>query len=121
MKLIHSLFFLQLVICFASAQSEFPEYFHMDKLRFDYSISGDREKANIQTRSFYLDKNWGGSLINSIDTFLYGELLLEVFDSATNKLIYSRGYSSLFKEWQTIDEADTIKRELCHFQRKLLK
>ncbi len=111
MKLIHTLFFLQFTICFVSAQSKFSKYFHEDKLRFDYSISGDSEKANIQSRAFYLDKNWGGSLINSIDTFLYGELLLEVFDSATNKLIYSRGYSTLFKEWQTIDEADTTKRE----------
>jgi len=126
MKLIHAIFFLQFVICSVSAQSEFAKYFHEDKLRFDYSISGDSEIASIQSRSFYLDKNWGGSLINSIDTLLYGELLLEVFDSATSKLIYSRGYSTLFKEWQTIDEADTIKREFLEsvimpFPRKTVK
>jgi len=31
--------------------------------------------------------------------------MVKVFDHATNVLLYSRGFSSLFNEWQTTDEA----------------
>ena len=42
---------------------------------------------------------------NLIDTLNFGNHLVEVYDSVTNTLIFSRGFSSLFQEWQTTDEA----------------
>ncbi len=111
MKFIKTLFFLQALILTLSAQSGFNTYFQEGKLRFDYAISGNSTKIKIHSPDFFYENNWGGSKINTIDTFQYGEMLLEVFDSVSNKLIYSRGYSSLFKEWQTINEADSTNRE----------
>jgi len=111
MKYIHSIIFLLSIVSFLSAQSDFSYFFREDKLRFDYWIRGNRENTKIDSCGLYYDKNWGGSKINTIDTFLYGELLLEVFDSVSNILIYSRGYSSLFKEWQITDEADSLNRK----------
>jgi len=35
---------------------------------------------------------------------------LNVRDAATGKLIYSHGYSDLFREWQTTDEAKKLKK-----------
>lgn len=110
MKYIHTYLFLFLMIFHLSAQTDFDTHFKEDKLRFDYKVIGSKDEMKIQKDNFYLDRNWGGSRINTIDTMLYGELLLEVFDSASNKLIYSRGYSSLFKEWQNTEEADTVER-----------
>ncbi len=111
MKYIHSIIFLLLIVTSSTAQSDFSYYFQEDKLRFDYLISGDRENTKIDSCGLYYDQKWGGSKINTIDTFLYGELLLEVFDSVSNTLIYSRGYSSLFKEWQITDKADSLNRK----------
>ncbi len=45
-----------------------------------------------------------------MDNFEYGKYKFMVFDEKSNKLIYSRGYSTLFNEWQTTEEAkQTIK------------
>lgn len=117
MKFIHTLIFLQSVIYILPAQSDFEKYFSDDKLRFDYLIGGSSDTTIICSKAFYSESNWGGSMLNTIDTFLYGELLLEVFDSISGNLIYSRGYSSLFKEWQTTNEADSTERE---FQESLI-
>ena len=110
MKHIHLLFFLQLSFFSLSAQQEYTKYFTDDKLRYDYTITGDHQVTRIQDMNFYREHNWSGPKLNLIDTFQYGELLLEVFDSSTSKLIYSKGYSSLYKEWQTTDEAILSER-----------
>ncbi|MDA3781051.1 MAG: M64 family metallo-endopeptidase, partial [Bacteroidales bacterium] len=47
---------------------------------------------------------WGGNKNNLIEEFNYGNYKLEVFDTNGNE-IYSRGFCSLFEEWQTTDEA----------------
>lgn len=38
--------------------------------------------------------------------------MLYVYDEIENKLIYSRGFSTLFQEWQTTDEAKTVVRSM---------
>jgi hypothetical protein len=53
---------------------------------------------------------YGGSHENLIDPFDYGNFKYEVFDAAENSLIYSRGFCTLFQEWQTTAEAKTIER-----------
>jgi hypothetical protein len=53
---------------------------------------------------------YGGSLTNLVDPFHYGNLRYEIYDLESGNLIYSRGYGSLFQEWQTTAEAKKIKR-----------
>lgn len=43
--------------------------------------------------------------MNLVDTLNLGEYMVRVFDVETNALIFSRGFSSIFNEWQTTDEA----------------
>ncbi|MDZ7776556.1 MAG: peptidase M64 N-terminal domain-containing protein [Bacteroidales bacterium] len=45
-----------------------------------------------------------------IDTLEYGHYLFKVVDERSGKVLYSRGYSTLFREWQTTAEADTLTR-----------
>jgi hypothetical protein len=87
------------------AKAQFNDYFENKTLRLDYFHCGTSD-----TEVYYFDEIreepfWGGSHINLIDTFFYGGNYVNVYDSETNKLIYSRGYSSIFDEWQTIEEA----------------
>ncbi len=89
----------------ARAQVLFSDYFTGERLRYDYIITGDCQYMHIYDHQFIHEPLWGGSLVNLIDTFRYGELFVEVSDSVTGKVIYSRGYSSLFKEWQMVKEA----------------
>ena len=48
---------------------------------------------------------WPGSKVNLLDTLNLGDYFVKVSDLQTNMLLYSRGYSTVFGEWQTTEEA----------------
>lgn len=88
-----------------TAQVEFSRYFEPKTLRIDYFHSGTDTSGSYSMDELRQEPYWGGSLKNLIDTFQYGKYMFMAFDSASNKLIYSRGFSTLFSEWQTTAEA----------------
>ncbi|HEX2963577.1 MAG TPA: M64 family metallopeptidase [Ignavibacteriales bacterium] len=98
-----ALFFLLTVS--VMAQVEFNDYFEPKTLRIDYFHTGTEKTESISMDELRVEPFFGGSHKNLIDTFEYGKYMLMVYDSASNKLIYSRGYSTLFSEWQTTAEA----------------
>lgn len=106
-------FIIALLNIFLTSWSQilFEDYFEKRTLRLDYFQGGNKDTSVFYFDKFKKEPFWGGSLINLIDTFRYGELLFEVYDSATNTMIYSRGYASLFNEWQTTAEAK-IRKEV---------
>jgi hypothetical protein len=53
---------------------------------------------------------WPGRADRAIDTTNLGRYLFEVRDRATNQLLYSRGYASIFGEWETTAEARSLSR-----------
>ena len=94
-----------LLLSINAAGLNFDQYFNSGSLRVDYFHSGNSEKEFISNDAMYHEPFWGGSKINLIDTFNYGHYKYEVYDSLTNSLIYSKGYSTLFGEWRYTDEA----------------
>lgn len=90
--------------------AQFDKYFHNKTLRMDYAHCGDNQNEEIYFEELIEEPYWGGSKTNLIDTMLYGNYYLNVYDAASNQLIYSRGYCTLFGEWQTTDEAKTTRR-----------
>lgn len=99
MKSIHFTFFLVLSI-YLNAQVEYDNFFSDSKIRFSYTIYGNTEEIHIDSLTFYQEPHWSGSRCNLIDTFQYGEFFLNIFHMESGKLIYSRGFSNLFVEWQ---------------------
>jgi len=98
--------FLSLIsITFTFSQVNFDDYFEDKTLRLDYFHSGDKENNYYSIDELIEEPYWGGSKVNLIDIFNYGRYKFEVYDIETNKLIYSRGYSTIFNEWQTTEEA----------------
>ena len=53
---------------------------------------------------------WPGDMSKTIDDSNLGNYLFEVHDHASGKLLYSRGFGSLFSEWADTDEAKTLNR-----------
>ena len=102
MKLILT-FILYTSIIFS--QVNFNDYFLDKTLRFDYYHTGNKGNDFYSFDEMIEEPYWGGSKVNLIDTFDFGVFKFFVYDSRTNKLIYSRGYATLFHEWQTTDEA----------------
>ena len=109
MKLIFSLIVLS---CTLFPQTIFEENFLDKTLRIDYVHTGNFEKEYYSIDELIEEPFWGGSKINLLDQFNYGKYKVIVYDSASNKPIYSKTYSSLFGEWQTTDEAKTTFRSL---------
>ena len=107
--------FFLIVILFCSisicqAQSKFDEFFISKTLRLDYIHSGNATSEHIFFQDLKQLDFWAGSKVNLLDTFNYGEHLLIVYDSISNNIIYSRGYCSLFQEWQTTAEAKKMEK-----------
>lgn len=93
-----------------NAQLEFSTYFLPKTLRFDYIRAGDSKGDKIFFEQLKEEPHWGGSKTQLIDNFKYGDYMLQVFDSTEQKLLYSKGYSSLFREWKDTEEAKTLPR-----------
>jgi hypothetical protein len=98
-----------LLISVASMAS-FDASFHNKTLRIDYYHSGDYQSEYYSFDEAKIEPYWGGSHINLVDTFHYGQYYFKVFDLETDSLIYSRGYGTLFGEWQTTEEAKITSR-----------
>ncbi|MBL8194868.1 MAG: IgA Peptidase M64 [Blastocatellia bacterium] len=103
-KLISSIFFLLLSASLFSV-------FAVPTMRVDYYHTG-----NIKEELFSLDRvvieplPWPGNPQKPIDDTNLGKYFFEVIDRNTNKVIYSRGFASIYGEWETTDEAKSINR-----------
>ena len=100
-----TVFLFLLVVTANYSQVSFDEYFEDNTLRLDYYHTGDKENDFYSFDEMIEEPYWGGSRVNLVDKFDYGTYHFKVFDEITGTLIYSRGYSTLFNEWQTTEEA----------------
>ena len=98
-------FFLFLFITGNLYAQSFDNYFYDKTMRVDYFHTGTKGTEIISLDRVYEEGMWAGSLVNLIDALNLGEYMVRVFDVTTATMIYSRGYSSMFQEWQTTDEA----------------
>jgi hypothetical protein len=80
-------------------------------IRVDYYHTG-----NVSQELFSLDRivveplSWPGNPKKAIDDTNLGKYLFEVIDRSNNKIIYSRGFASIYGEWETTDEAKSLNR-----------
>ena len=109
------LLFLSLAIALSlllRAQNiNFEQYF-LDEgsLRMDVFQCGNADSSHYVFERFIIEPHFGGSKVNLIDPFNFGTNRVKVIDAQTSTLIYSRGYNTLFREWQTTDEATRMER-----------
>ena len=94
----------------AYSQLTYSEWFTDSAIRVDYYHSGTDHSQYVMFKEIIKVKKWGGTKTNLIDPFNYGSYRVNVYDSATNKLIYNYGFCSLFEEWQFTDEAKTLQK-----------
>ncbi len=80
-------------------------------LRVDYYHTG-----TSATETFSLDRvvvepaPWPGNPTRPLDDTNLGKYYFEVIDRATNRVVYSRGFSSIFGEWETTGDARSDAR-----------
>ncbi|MCL1822042.1 MAG: IgA Peptidase M64 [Prolixibacteraceae bacterium] len=87
------------------AQVQFTDFFTDKTLRYDFILAGNAAETHVYPQQMIQESQWAGSKKTLTGGPDYGTYRYRVFDEATDKLIFSRGFSTLFQEWQTTADA----------------
>src|SRR5467141_191197 len=94
-------FSLHAAIAFAAPQT----------LRVDYYHTGSATEERFSLDRVVLEPlPWPGNPARAIDDTNRGKYLFEVMDLASGRVLYSRGFSSIYGEWETTAEAREMNR-----------
>jgi hypothetical protein len=99
-----------LLSCTLVADDAFASAFTGRTMRLDFFHTGERGRETISVERARVEGPWPGSRTQLLDPLDLGSYFFEVVDRASNRAIYSRGYASVFGEWQTTGEAADIAR-----------
>jgi hypothetical protein len=79
-------------------------------MRLDYFHSGNASEERFSLDGIVLEGAWPGNPARTIDDTNLGKYYFEVIDRSTNRILYSRGFASIFGEWETTAEAKEANR-----------
>jgi len=80
-------------------------------MRLDYYHTGNSTQEMFSLDRLVLEPlAWAGNPRKAIDETNLGKYLFEVRDRDSNRLLYSRGFASIYGEWETTDEAKAMNR-----------
>ncbi len=100
------LYSLTLVLVLATAALAAPV-----TMRLDYYHTGDAKQELFSVDRVVIEPlPWPGDMSKTIDDTNLGKYFFEVRDQKTKRVLYSRGFASIYGEWETTDEAKTIMR-----------
>lgn len=91
--------------CTGTARGEFDSLFTGATLRIDYDHVGTATEEHFALERARVEGPWAGSRTRLIDTMNLGKYLAEIVDTATNRVIFSFGFASIYGEWETTAEA----------------
>lgn len=107
----YKLFYLFILLSLSSfCQIKYEDYFEDKALRIDYFHTGNKTDDSYSLDELIEEKFFGGSKKHLLDPFNYGKYKVEVFDSASSLIIFSKYYATLFSEWQTTEEAKHVSK-----------
>jgi hypothetical protein len=79
--------------------------------RVDYFHTGNATEERFSLDRLVIEPlPWPGNPSRPIDETNLGKYLFEVRDRDTNRLLYSRGFASIYGEWETTAEAKEVHR-----------
>jgi hypothetical protein len=80
-------------------------------MRLDYLHSGNALDEHYALERVVIEPlPWPGNMAQTIDDSNRGNNLVEVVDARSGKLLYSRGFSTVFAEWRSTEEAGRLDR-----------
>lgn len=84
----------------------FEKYFADKTMRLDFNHSGTSKEEHFAVDRIVSDGIWPGNRFVLIDKLELGPYFFEVIDKDSKTLLFSRGFASIFGEWQSTPEAD---------------
>lgn len=88
----------------------FDQFFENKTMRVDYYHTGNAATEIISLDRVVSDGPWAGSRTRLLDDTNLGKYLFEVVDRESGQLLYSRGFASIYGEWETTAEAKDMYR-----------
>lgn len=85
----------------------FKDYFDNKTMRVDYFHSGTATEEHFAPDRMLNDGPWSGSKSQLTDNLNFGLYFFEIQEAGSGKVLYSRGFASIFGEWQTTLEAES--------------
>src|SRR5687767_6067975 len=80
-------------------------------MRLDFYHTGNASEEVFSVDRVVLEPlPWPGRPSRALDDTNLGKYLFEVRDTKTNRILYSRGFASIYGEWETTDEARAARR-----------
>lgn len=80
-------------------------------MRLDYYHTGNATQEMFSVDRVVIEPlPWAGNSRRAVDDTNLGKYLFEVVDRKTNRVLYSRGFASIYGEWETTDEAKSANR-----------
>ncbi len=103
------------VVMFAAlAQSPVPANSPFDftrTMRVDYVHTGGPTSGETMALDRVVnDGAWAGSRTQLVDGSNLGKYFFEVREPASGRVLYSRGFASIYGEWETTSEVKTVHR-----------
>ena len=89
---------------------EFDAHFEDATLRIDYTLMGNATDQYVALRDMSTTPNWWGRRVNLDDVPLKGNGDLTLYDAENREVLYKTSFSSLFQEWITTPEAQSITK-----------
>jgi hypothetical protein len=74
-------------------------------MRYDFLLGGNSNEEKVYPEQIKKEQFWAGSKSNLVDQLNYGNYRFRIFDEKSDSLIFSKGFSTLFEEWQSTAEA----------------
>src|SRR5438552_14549938 len=92
-------------VCVAAAQTtSYDRFFTTETMRVDYAHTGGPGGEELALERLAADGAWPGSRTNLVDETNLGTQFFEVADRDSGRVLYSKGYASIFGEWETTPE-----------------
>ncbi len=99
------------------AHDAFDARFTGATLRFDYHHAGSATEEHVAPRAYRVEGAWPGSRTQLVDASGWGKYRFLVRDAASDGVLWSQGFCSIFGEWETTGEAKTTWRAFEESQR----
>lgn len=104
------IFILSFISAFTLSAQQYTDYFTDKACRVDFHFCGNSTKTSVFLDKIKQEPFWGGRHSNLSSDLNLGDFRFRILDSISNKLIYIDGFSALYHEWQSTEEAKTANK-----------
>ena len=96
--------------CMILQPQRFEDYFEDKTLRIDYIFSGNAQQQEIAVDQLNVSPHWYGKRQRLAELPLEGNGQITVRSHKTGQVIYRHSFSTLFQEWLSYPEAQSIRK-----------